>query len=298
MHDLSIIILNYKTRDLTLKCLDSIFEKKWQTDFEVWLVDNASDDRVLEEAKRKYPKINCIQSPINGGYSAGNNLGLKKINSKIALILNSDIIVENQAIDNLVAFIDQSDFGIGSGKLINPDKSFQPNAGDLPYFWSVFNWVAGLDDFLPFFKKIIPSFHRKYLNYYSNSKEVGWVSGSAIIIKKQVVDKIGFLDERIFMYGEDTDYCFRAKKAGFKIGWTNQAEFIHIGGASSEEPHFKQWIGEFRGLIYFYKKHFGVVQVFLLKIIFYKFIIARIIAFAFFGKLDFSKTYAKILINI
>ncbi|MDO8619119.1 MAG: glycosyltransferase family 2 protein [Candidatus Daviesbacteria bacterium] len=293
MKDLTVIILNYNTKDLLHTCLESIFKNKWKTDLEVWVVDNASTDDSVEMVKKDFPKVTVLQSNKNLGFAGGNNLALKKITSRYALLLNSDTTVEQEAFDKLVNFADGDGYDIASCKLLNKDRSIQPNYGDLPYPTAVFFWISGLDD-LPVIGKFLPSFHKKIIN----PGKVGWISGTAMLISKKVLEKIGLLDEDIFMYAEDTDFCMRAKKAGFKIGWTNLAEITHLGGGSLKDPNYRQWTGEFKGLIYLYQKYYGGLQSIILRLIFYKFILLRILIFSVLGKFEISKIYAKVFFTI
>lgn len=299
MLDLTIVILNYNTKDLTLKCLKSIFKRKWNTAFEVWAVDNASTDTSVEEIKKNFPKVKLIASNKNLGFSKGNNLALRKTYKKArySLLLNSDTEVLPRSLDNLIKFAENSGAGIASCKLLNPDGSFQPNGGELPRFLPMFFWLSGIDDI---FRKILPlpSFHREDEKYYQNRKKVGWVSGSVMLIKNTVFEKIGFLDGKIFMYGEDVDFCWRAKKAGFKNLWTNKAEIVHIGGASFDKAELNQWSGELKGLFYLYNKYYGYIAVIGLRLLVYFFTVLRIIAFFILGKRDYAKTYAKVITKI
>ena len=135
-------------------------------------------------------------------------------------------------------------------------------------------------------------------SFYKGDKEVGWVSGSVMAIKREILEKIGLLDDKIFMYGEDTEYCIRAIKKGFKVGWTDKATIVHIGGGSSKNPSFRQWLGEIKGLKYIYKKFNNKTEQLFLNILIYVSIILRIIAFSLIGKFNVSKLYGKILFNI
>lgn len=297
MLDLAIVIINYKTKELTLKCLKSIFQSTPKINFDVWIVDNNSADNSINAIKKDFPKINYIESKENLGFSGGNNLALRQAKAKYYLLLNSDTEIIDGALDNLIEFTENSDFGICSCKLLNPDGTFQPNGGELPTPIPLLSWLSGVDDiFGKLFK--IKSYQSREEQYFKNKKSVGWISGSVMLIKNEVIEKIGFLDDRIFMYGEDVEYCWRAKKAGFKVGWTDTAEIIHLGGASSQTPKYNQWMGEFKGLIYIYEKFQGLCMALFLKISFYVFIFARIIGFLVFGKISYSRIYAKIFINL
>lgn len=292
----TVVILNYNTRELLNLCLKSIVSKSWKYKLSLLAVDNNSIDDSVEYIKKHYKQVDIILNDKNLGFAGGNNIALRKVKTRYILLLNSDTEVRPKSIDELIDFAQKGDFAISSCKLLNEDGSFQPNAGDLPFGFAIFSWLSGLDGF-PVIGKFLPSFHRNDIIFYKNERQVGWVSGTAMLIRDDVIQKIGLLDENLFMYTEDTDYCIRAKKAGLKIGWTAKAEIIHLGGGSLKEPQYRQWLGEFEGLIYLYRKYFGEFSSMLLKIQIYFFIILRVIVFFLIGKINFSKIYAKVLFN-
>lgn len=294
MKELSIIILSYNTKELLRKCLTSIFNRNWKHTIEVWVVDNASSDHSVEMVKKEFQNAHLIESEKNLGFAGGNNIALRKIESKYYLLLNSDTEVTDNSMDNLIEAMKVNNFDLITCKLTNPDGSMQPNAGDLPFGFALFNWLFGIDD-IPVIKNVLPSFHKTSPKYFKNEKETGWISGTALMFTHEVLKKVGFLDENIFMYCEDVDYCIRAKKAGFSIGWIEKPVIKHIGGASSDDPKYRQWSGEFKQLIYLYKKYFGNIAAFNLKILIYLAIIFRIFAFSIIGKKTYAKIYLKIL---
>lgn len=300
MKDLLVIVLNYNTKKVTKECLKSIFSCKSKVNFKVVLVDNNSSDGSVSYLRRYFPDVLFLESDKNLGFAGGNNLALKKFykEARYCLLLNSDTKVRENFFDNLFNFAEKSDFEIISPKILNPDLSFQPNGGRLPYFLSVFFWLSGIDDIFRKIGIMLPSYQERNLRFYKRSSDIGWLAGTALMIKSDVFRKIGFLDDNIFMYGEDVEFCFRARKAGFKLGWTDESEVIHYGGGSLEEPHFSQWLGEFKGLLYIYSKHFGVWQTLVLKILIYFFVFLRVIAFEIVGKSEYAKVYSKILKNI
>jgi GT2 family glycosyltransferase len=298
MVDILIVVLNYNTKKLTEECLKSIFSYKWKRKIKVVVVDNFSSDGSLNYLKSKFNNAHFIASKTNLGFAGGNNLALKKYlkEAEFFLILNSDTKVLPGSIDALYNF-SKKGFDIVSPMLINPDGSFQPNGGELPYFWPMFFWISGLDDiFRSFFR--LPSYQERNISYYIKNKEVGWVSGTAMFVSSKVFEKIGFFDDKIFMYGEDVDFCFRAKKAGFKIGFANDIKIVHLGGGSLDKPQLRQWLGEFKGILYFYEKNFGRISRIFLLFLIYVFTFIRVIAFMVVGKPEYAKTYAKVLKEI
>jgi len=297
MVDMSIVVLNYNTYEETSTCLSSVFKYPPKASFKLLLVDNASTDGSFEKLKTKFKNIQVIENDKNYGFAKGNNDGIQRVykNSRYVLLLNSDTIVRAGAIDRLFNYAIKAHSDITSCKLVYKNGKFQANGGKLPYFFPVFVWISGIDDVLAKFVRL-PSYQAK------TQKELGqaqWVSGSVMLVASRVFSKIGFFDEKIFMYGEDVDFCLRASRAGFKTGWTNDSEIVHLGGASSKiSPQYTQWLGEFRGLLYLYKKHFGLVQSVLLKLLMYLFIFLRMVAFAVIGKFGYSKQYAKIITRV
>lgn len=288
-------IVEYNTKDLLRDCLKTIFSQKWQNQVEIWVTDNASKDDSILMVKKEFPEVKLIESKKNLGFGAGHNLVFKKANADYFLILNSDTKMGAGVIDEMVAFLEKNpDCAIASCKILGFDGHLQPNGGDLPFGLALFSWLFNLELFG--FKKA--SFHRNDKSYYQNAHKVGWVSGNFMMIKKEVLKKIGFFNEDYFMYFEDVEFCYRAKKAGFEV-WVNpNVNILHLSGGSQDDPKLRQWSGEFRGLILFYTKQFGVVTGLLIRLLVYISIVLRGIAFALIGKLSYTKTYAKVITTI
>ncbi len=184
MNNLAIIILNYNTKDLLRKCLKSIQTKKWKHSQETWVVDNASNDGSAEMIRKEFSDVKLIKSDKNRGFAGGNNLALQKADASYYLLLNSDTEVSEGSLDTLLESMEKTGFDIATCKLVNPDGSLQPNAGDLPFGLPLLVWLFGIDD-LPFFRDALPSFHQTSAAYYKNERKVGWVSGSVIMFKKE-----------------------------------------------------------------------------------------------------------------
>ncbi|MDH7476660.1 MAG: glycosyltransferase family 2 protein [Microgenomates group bacterium] len=257
---LSIIIVSYNTKKLTLACLASIYRslKNSSLNYEIIVVDNNSQDGTINELKKfkkNQSNLKLIINEDNLGFAKANNLAVKEALGEYLLFLNSDIIVLNRAIEKLFNFYKQNypSFNFLGGKLLNKDLSDQPSAAffyTLPViFLALFlkgdYW--GLTRFSP-----------------NKAKQVDWVSGACLLTNKNDFNKINGFDENIFMYMDEVDLLYRAKKAGLITYYYPEAKFIHYGSASSKGRTYPI-IQVFRGLLFFYRKHYSKTSLFILK---------------------------------
>ncbi|MBI4036747.1 glycosyltransferase family 2 protein [Candidatus Daviesbacteria bacterium] len=295
MIDLGISIINYKTKELTAQCLKSIFDKNWNIKYKVFLVDNNSQDGSLKFLKEKFPLAHFQENNENLGFAGGHDSILPKIEARYILVLNSDTKINSGVLDKMVEFMDQKPaMGIASCKIFDFEGKLQPNAGNLPYGLALITWLFNLE---PLGLKR-QSFHIEDSKFYEDFHLVGWVSGSFLLIKKEVVDKVGYFDRNYFMYFEDVDLCDRVAKAGFEIGINPNVSVDHLSGGSSDNPKLRQWLGESRGLVTFCRLRFNKLFSFLIKLLVYKATFLRMIAFALVGKFNYAKTYAKVFISL
>jgi len=252
----SIIILSWNTKKLLKQCLGSILnncksERRNKVVAEIIVIDNGSTDgsvkylRDLELKKYRNIELKIILNEKNLGFGAGNNQGMKAASGQYFLLLNSDTIVKNQAWLKMAEFMDRNPkVGVVGCRLLNPDGSWQPSCGYFPNLAVAFlmlfaeHWLGSLVRFSP-----------------KKPKEVDWVMGAAMMIRPKVIEKAGLMDEGIFMYMDEVEWCWRIKKAGWKIMFWPGAEIVHFGGGSS--PSGRKWpiVNIYRGLLYFYQKH-------------------------------------------
>lgn len=296
MNDLVVSIVNYKTKELTAKALESIFENKWKVSYEVWVVDNNSQDGSLEYLKKKFGRsVNFIESKENVGFGRGHNFVLEKVDSKYILIFNSDALMSPGALDKMVDFMESDQkIAIAGCKIVGFDNKLQPSGGDLPFGFALINWLFNLE-MLGFTK---PQLHRMEESYFQSTHEIGWVSGSFMILRKEALKKAGYFNSNYFMYFEDVELCFRMQKNGYKVMYYPDVTIKHLSGGSSNEPHLRQWLGEYKGLIMFYKQNFGFISAILIKFLVYIAIALRIITFTIIGRKEYANTYAKVIGSI
>ena len=245
--DISIIIVNWNTRELLLECLESIFQTVKEVSFEVWLVDNASTDGSVESAKDQYPDINVIQNEQNIGFAAANNLAFKQMKGSYALLLNSDATLINNAAEELFNFMEANHkAGIACGQLLNTDGSRQNSIANYPSLLSMlFN--QGVLRIL--FPNKFPSKRRKY----TAPIEVDSCIGACMIVRKEAMDEVGILDEKYFFFLEETDWAYRMKQAGWKNYFVPAARIFHAQGKSVGKSANKK-IMFYRSRYYFFKK--------------------------------------------
>ncbi len=254
--DLSIIIINFNTKQLTLECVESIRKFTRDIKYEIIVIDNGSNE--------KFPKskdYKLIESKTNLGFTGGNNLGMKSAKGKYILLLNSDTKISDNVISGMAAWMKNNPkIGISSCSLRNENGSMQGTGGYFPTLIRVFSWMT-IQDF-PYVDSFIKPFHptkeksfSKNEKFYSQEKELDWVTGAFILIRKEVVDEIGYLDDEYFMYTEETDFCFRAKQKGWKVFYNPKFSITHLGGASSSNSEFSV-LSEYKNIKLFYKKHY------------------------------------------
>lgn len=288
-----ISVVNYNTKDLTLNCLETIYNKNWVNSLEVWVVDNASSDDSGTYIKKKFPEVHLIENKKNLGFGKAHNQVFKKAFGDYFFVVNSDCEIEEKVFDEMIQFMSKhSECGLSSCKILGFDGNLQPNGGDLPLGRALFSWLFNLE-----FLGRMSSFHRNEPEYYEKAHEVGWVSGNFMVIKKEVLKKIKGFNEDYFMYFEDVEFCFRAKKAGFKVMIYPSVSLKHLSGGSLDDPKFRQWSGEYKGLVIFYKQHFGSLPALFIRILVYLSTILRIIAFFLTGNFRFSYIYGKVIAN-
>lgn len=262
--DVSIIIVSYNASSYLKECLDSIFKFTKNITFEIIVVDNNSPDDSLTVAKSFGKKITVIANKDNRGFGAGINVGLKKTclpagraTGKFVLILNPDILFLEDSISKIMTYMGQHlDIGLAGCQFLGDDNKMLPNGGFFPTLTRLFFWTFFLDD-IPIVSKLVNSYHPKASHYsLVTNHYVDWVTGGFMFVRKEVVDKVGNLDENIFMYGEEVEWQYRIRQAGWQIGYTPTTKVIHYERKSSQGSPQGAILGEFKGLKYIYGKHF------------------------------------------
>lgn len=226
---ISIIIVNYNTKNLLHQCLSSIYDKTQGVNFEIIVVDNNSEDGSEELVRNKFPDVLLIQSGENIGFGRANNLGIEKSNGEYVFLLNSDTILINNAVKILFDYmVANLEVGVCGGNLF--DKLGNPAISFNQLMPSIFDEVDPL--LIRLYSRV---FYGKNIFFNYTSKPMildGFISGADMMIRKSVLEKVGLFDSDFFMYYEETELTWRIKRAGYKISSVPSARIIHLEGAS------------------------------------------------------------------
>ncbi len=254
---LSIIIVNYNAGDFLKNCIESIYKETKGLSFDIWVVDNNSFDNSIKTIKNNFPDVNIIENTRNVGFAKANNMAMLNTNADYILMLNPDTLTKQNAIGKTVKFMEEnSKIGISGCKVLNEDGTLQLACRrSIPTPKIAFWRLTGLSLLFPK-SKAMAKYNLTYLNP-NKPNEVDAVSGAFLMISKNVINEIGILDEDFFMYGEELDLCFRAKKAGWSVMYYPNAEIIHYKGECSKFNSRRATLEFYRAMYLFHKKHFA-----------------------------------------
>jgi len=254
----SIVTVNWKTPDLLVACIESIKKNDiGYNNFEFLIVDNNSQDGSVELLAKAFPEIEVLANDKNLGFSIACNQVIPKAQGKYVLLLNPDTLVEENAITKLAQFLDAREkCGAVGPKVLNSDGTLQLACRrSFPSLESSFYRVTYLSRLFPNNK----TFSKYNLTHADPDKEleVDALSGSCMMVRKEIIDRIGLLDEDIFMFGEDIDWCWRVKEDGYSVIYFPQSVVYHIHGASSRLRPIGATINLHKGMEVFYRKHYA-----------------------------------------
>lgn len=297
MLDLSIIVINYNTKKMTLECIESVRKFTKNIEYEIILIENSTDQNEVLNLNSK--DIKSIRNEINVGFGKANNQGVEVAQGKYVLFLNSDtLLVENSLFEMVKWMKDHPKAGAITCKLLYKNRKVQTAGGNFPTLFKVFMWATFLDD-IPGISRIFGSYHLSAdvpisKDMYKYEHQQDWISGAVFLSTTEILKKVGGFDDDIFMYGEDVELSYRIKKAGHQIWYVPATKIIHFGSASSsgESVNFlgttfgkrNAILNEFKGLKAFYIKHYPKFYLSILKLILMKAAILRIIVFGIIGR--------------
>ncbi|ULO08049.1 glycosyltransferase family 2 protein [Paenibacillus sp. 19GGS1-52] len=255
--DVSILILNYNTCRLTMDCLRSVYDSETNFSYEIILIDNNSHDDSVETICREFPSVMLIANQENIGFARGNNQGIEVASGRYVLLLNSDTVVRKDTLETMVAFMDsRPDLGASGCKVILPDGSLDKACKrGFPTPSASFYYAFGFSKLFP----DRPKFNGYQLGYLDPDLDypVDCLVGAFMLLRRETIEQVGGLDEEFFMYGEDLDWCYRIKEAGWGIHYYPQTSIIHLKGGSARRRPFKIVYEFHRAMILFHRKHYS-----------------------------------------
>jgi GT2 family glycosyltransferase len=254
---LSIVIVNYNVRYFLEQCLYSALKACNGIDSEIFVVDNNSVDGSVKMIKDKFPEVHLIENKSNKGFSQANNQALAKATGQYLLLLNPDTLLEDDTLQKSIHFMDDHPDGGGLGvKMLDGKGKFLPESKrGLPTPSVAFYKVFGLSAIFPR-SRVFGKYHLGFLDK-EKIHSVDILSGAFMLLRKEVIDKIGYLDETFFMYGEDIDLSYRITQAGYKNYYYPEARIIHYKGESTKKSSLNYVFMFYNAMIIFAKKHYS-----------------------------------------
>ena len=258
--DLSVIIVNWNAKELLAACLESLFADGEEVTMELFVVDNASSDGSVEMVQTRFQEVMLIANAENLGFARAANQAIRRSRGRYILLLNPDTLVMKDALPRMVRFLDRQPLiGALGAKILTPNGSIDFRGGR--------RFPTPLTEFFDQARisKIFPSsriFNRYLMGYWdhNDSREVDLLSGACMMVRRETIEEVGPLDEDFFLYGEDVEWCYRIKKAGWKIFYYAEAQIIHLGGGSTKRYPKSLGIEQMRSINLFFKKRYGVLD--------------------------------------
>jgi GT2 family glycosyltransferase len=246
--DVSIVVVNWNTRPLLLDCLGSVFATVEGLRYEVWVVDNGSSDGSADAVRIAFPTVHLLENARNFGFAAANNRALRRMRGRYALLLNSDTVLVEGAVEELFRYLeDHPGAGMACGQLLNADGSAQNSVAGLPGLLSLTTNESLLRVLFP---RRFPDKRRRP----GNPTEVDSCIGACLMVRKEAMDAVGLLDERFFFFLEETDWAVRMRRGGWRVCFVPHVSVYHLQGQSvghhfhsrmlfhrSRDQYFRKW---------------------------------------------------------
>ena len=279
--ELEILIVSYNTGELLRDCLGSVYQKIKGIELGVIVIDNGSSDNSVEMVKKEFPQVKLIENRDNLGFARANNQAIRQGAARYLLLLNPDTSLANNSCCEMLRFMDEHpQVGILGCRLLNTDGTIQPSNSSFPNLFTELLRIFQLKRLMsgPGLREkvgerlggILGSTLREYFRVYWDSeriREVDWVSGACLLVRRKAVEDVGLLDESFFMYYEDADWCYRMRKGGWKTCYFPFFEIIHYVGKSDSSFNPSTFIERHKSMYYYFRKHEGIKAVFLLRLL-------------------------------
>jgi len=254
MVDLSIIIINWNTRQLLLDCIGSIYSTVHQATYEVFVVDNGSTDGSVEAVANAYPGVTVIANGRNEGFARANNIALQRMHGEFAVLLNSDTLLIEGSLDKMHTFMQtHPEAGMCGPQLLYGDGSLQASTGTFPNIFS--DLVSSSLGRMFTLSGTLPSPQTK-----DGALPVDFIIGACMFVRKSAINTVGMLDEDYFFFYEEIDWCFRMSRAGWNVYHIPHIEIYHFGGQSTRNINLRARVESWRSRYLYFRKSRGLAR--------------------------------------
>jgi GT2 family glycosyltransferase len=274
----SFIIVNFNSKNVLKDCLASIIKSQFQFPFEVVVIDNASDESI-SNLSEEYSSFCFIQNTQNYGFAFANNIGIQKSSGKYILLLNPDTIVNSNSFKPMVTYLEEhNDVAIVGCKIYNSKGDIEHSTHSFPSLLKEFihanEFLKTLIGYNSKIGRIFQKYFKSFESYWDHDsiREVDHVTGACMMIRRNAIVEVGLLDEAFFLYNEEVEWSYRMKQAGYKTVFLPYSNIIHFFGYSTKQQVQKQVINKllierYRGMFYFFQKHYSLIRLLMLRLI-------------------------------
>jgi GT2 family glycosyltransferase len=257
--DVSVVIVSWNTRDILRDCLHSIFQQTRKVSFEVFVIDNNSGDGSAEMVRSEFPKVKLIENKENRGFAAANNQAIRIASARYTLLLNPDTIVLDDAISRCVGYADlHTDVGVVGCQVLEDEDRISPTSFSFPTPMTVFLELSGLSRAFPRSRL----FGRPEYGWWDRTTEqdVDVIAGMFMLVRREAIAQVGLLDESFFLYYEETDWCYRLSRAGWRRVFIPCARIVHLDGGrkSTSQIRIKMFVQMQKSAVIYFRKNLGV----------------------------------------
>jgi len=254
--DISVVIVGWNAEHYLELCLESLAKAPPRRSMEVFVVDNASTDGSVEMIESKFPWVKLIKSDENLGFAKGNDVAIRQCQGRYIALVNPDVIVFPGCLDALANFLDENpQVGNVGPRVFNPDMSMQSTCRRFPTLWNNFCSATRLESAF----KGSRFFAGEHMFYFAHDRTlaVDVIVGCFSMIRREAFDEVGLLDEGLFMYGDDVDWCRRARKAGWQMVFYPGAQAIHDRGKTTASYPVRFAVAQQKSVLHYWTKHHG-----------------------------------------
>src|SRR5256714_1683820 len=249
MAETSVVVVTYNALPWIERCLDSV------RGYETIVVDNGSTDGTVELVRDRFPEARLVRQE-NKGLGGGSNAGMRVASGDYYLLLNSDAWALDDAVEKLTAFAEsRPDAAVVGPKLLNPDGSLQRAVRGVPTLWRLATEYFFLRKLAPRTRALNAFYGARFA--HDRVREADFLMGACLLVRREAADTVGLFDEDFFMFSEETDWCYRFRQAGWSVLFTPDAEFVHVGGATTSQNWGPMYREQLRGHLRFLAKHRG-----------------------------------------